>query len=546
MEQEHRRRVVSLWLPNFATDRLTRLLTKSQTESRPKAQSEPSPAPVAPLATVMAAHGGVRIVAVSPAARAGGVFAGQPLADARAVLTGLCTLDADPQADARAIEGLAAWCGRYTPWTVVDKVSCVPGDAGVWLDITGCAHLFGGEEALLGDLLSRMERVGYAARAALADTPGAAWAVARFGQTDERSIAVVPGNAHRRTLAPLPMAGLRLDAATVEGLARVGLRRIGDILDLPRAPLAARFGDALIRRLDQALGIRGETLSPRVPVPLLSARLPFAEPISRAEDIAAAIRHLVDDLCVRLEASRQGARRLNLVLYRTDGTRTGVGVGTSLAARDADHLERLFREKIERLDPGFGIELMTLCVPAADDLGPVQVGLDALNVQEGISHKAHEDLARLVDRVGNRLGPANVSRLVAQASHIPEKACREIPALAPAPDIHDGPHRSVQPRPLHLLACPSPIEVMAPVPDHPPVMFRWGRTQHRIVRADGPERIGPEWWLEDQPHDAASHERKSRDYFRVEDTDGRRFWVYREGLYKPGLPPRWYLHGEFA
>ena len=483
----------------------------------------------------------MRIVAVSPAARAGGVFAGQPLADARALFPSLCTLEADPQADARAAGGLAAWCGRYTPWTAVDMNSGGPGSAGVWLDITGCAHLFGGEKALLGELVSRINRAGYAARAALADTPGAAWAVARFGVLNESGLAIVPENEIRRALAPLPMAGLRLDAATVEGLDRVGLRRIGDLLDLPRAPLSARFGDGLIRRLDQALGKRSEPLSPRVPVPPLSARVAFAEPIARAEDIAAAIRHLIDDLCARLEVTQQGARRLELVLYRADGTPTGVAVGTSLAARDADHLDRLFKEKIERLDPGFGIEVMTLSVPAADALGPVQVGLDAL-----ISDKARDGLARLVDRVGNRLGPGNVSRLAAQASHIPEKACRGVPALAPAPNVQDGPHRSLQPRPLHLLAWPDPIEVMAPVPDHPPVMFRWGRTQHRIVRADGPERIGPEWWLEEQPLDPASRERASRDYFRVEDTEGRRFWLYREGLYKPGLPPRWYLHGEFA
>ena len=492
----------------------------------------------------MAQHGGVRIAAVSPAAHAGGVFAGQPLADARALFPGLCTLEADPQADAGALDGLAAWCGRYTPWTAVDTYSCTPGDAGVWLDITGCAHLFGGEAALLDDLISRMGRAGYTARAALAHTPGAAWAVARFGRMDECGIAIVPENGLRRALTPLPMAALRLDAASAEGLARVGLRRIGDILDLPRAPLAARFGNALTRRLDQALGKRGETLSPRVPVPPLFARLAFAEPISRAEDIAAAIRRLLDDLCAQLDGLRQGARRLELVLYRTDGTRARACVGTSRAARDADHLERLFRERIERLDPGFGIEVMTIGVPAADALEPVQIGLETLT--SGASENAREDLARLVDRVGNRLGPANVSRLIAQASHIPEKACREIPALARAQNIPDGPHRSVQPRPLHLLAWPDPIEVMAPVPDHPPVMFRRGRTQHRIVRAHGPERIGPEWWLENQPHDAASHERTSRDYYRVEDTEGRRFWLYREGLYKPGLPPRWYLHGEFA
>lgn len=498
-----------------------------------------------PLATVAAGRGGLRIVAANPAARTGGIRPGLPLADAYAVLPGLRALPADPAAEAKALDGLAAWCGRYTPWTSVDGggPGPCPGAGGLWLDITGCAHLFGGETALLQDLLHRLEKLGFTARTALADTPGAAWAVARFGELDGNGLAVVPAGSLRAALAPLPVAALRLDGQVAEGLRRVGLRRIGDLIDLPRAPLAARFGEAVLRRLDQALGRVGESLSPRRPVTPLRARLAFAEPIATPEDIATAVRHLLADLCRRLAEARQGARRLDLVLYRADGTCAATAIGTSRPVRDAGHLERLFREKLEILDPGFGIEVMTLAATIAN-------GLEAQQGDLATGGAATEEgLVRLIDRLGNRLGPANVARLAPQASHIPEKACREEAALAPpAPPAAAGKDdfRPAPPRPLHLLAWPEPVEVMAPVPDHPPLMFRWHGRPHRVVSADGPERIGPEWWLAEEPLDPEAAERATRDYYRVEDADGRRFWLYRQGLYRPDGAPRWYLHGVFG
>jgi protein ImuB len=470
---------------------------------------------------------------------------GLPLADARALLPNLHTVQDDPQMDTRTLDSLAAWCGRYTPWTSIDADAGGVGAGAIWLDISGCAHLFDGEEVLLKDLIIRLHQFGFSARAAVADTPGAAWAVARFTNLEKGDVAIVPSHRLRRILGPLPVAGLRLGAATIESLGRVGLRCIEDLFAQPRAPLAARFGEAIIRRLDQALGDRGETLSPRVPVPSLMARRTFAEPITRAEDIAGTIRHLLDDLCRQLDKNRRGARRLNLVVYRTDGTHAGLCIGTSRAVRDADHLERLFRGKIGKIDPGFGIEVMILSVSASDALEAVQIGLESDRTDHA------EGLARLVDRVGNRLGADRVSHFVARARHIPEKACCEIPALTPAPAIpsealEDGEFRPAQSRPVHLLPWPEPIEVMAPIPDHPPVMFRWRRRQHRVMRADGPERIGPEWWLREQPLDRALDEAATRDYYRVEDAEGHRFWLYREGLYESGRPPRWYMHGMFA
>ena len=472
-----------------------------------------------------AVHGGLRIAAADAAAGEAGVVPGLPLAEARARAPALGTAEADPQGDLRTLEGLADWCTRYTPWAAVDG-----NGHGLWLDVSGSSHLFGGEAALLETLVARLGALGFAARAALADSPGAAWAVARFAKL-EGSAAVVPPQQGRRVLAPLPVAGLRLPPPTCEGLQRVGLRRIGDLMALPRAPLAARFGQATLGRLDQALGLSDEPISPRRPVPPLHVRMAFAEPVGRAEDIAAAVQRLLHDLCTHLKRAHEGARRLELVLHRIDGSRTGAAVGTSRPVHDPGHLERLFREKLGRLDSGFGVEVMALAATALAPLAPTQMDLE--------NHTRDDGVDRLVDRLGNRFGPEGVLRLLPRASHIPERACREASALAAAPPPGDWPSR---PRPIHLLPWPEPIEAMAPLPDHPPVMFRWRRARHRVARADGPERIAPEWWIDGAP----PPEEGVRDYYRVEDTVGQRFWLFRQGLYRPDVAPRWYLHGFFA
>jgi protein ImuB len=537
------------------------------------------------LATVAAGKGGLRIVATDAIARAAGIRPGQSLADARALLPTLSALPADPAADRRALTKIADWCVRYTPWTAVDRddshLGEFGGGAGLWLDVSGCAHLFGGEEVLLRDLLTRLEGLGFAARAAVAESAGAAWAIARFAG---ESIAVVREGAVATALAPLPVRGLRLPSEVATALQRIGLRRIGDLLPLPRAPLTARFGDALLRRLEQALGSLDEPLSPCLPPPLFRARLAFTEPISRTEDVAAALDNLLVDFCARLQAAHKGARRVELAAFRTDGTVARAAVGTSRPTRAPDHLRRLFHEKLDRIDAGFGIDVMTLGAVVVDPLAPAQarIGLET-------ETSPAENLAQLIDRLGNRLGSNAVIRLTEHPSHIPERACREIPAMTgfPAPpsparsrsrplpsrekvlnaaaisplpwreregfaqregegkaaDIED--HGSRQPRPVYLLASPEPIEVMAPVPDGPPVLFRWRRTRYLIARAEGPERIGPEWWLTAGGHTSEELSR-IRDYYRVEDNDGLRFWIYREGFFRPDRPPRWYLHGMFG
>ncbi len=477
------------------------------------------------------------------AAAAAGLRPGLPLADARAMVPRLVVADADPAGDRAALERLADWCDRYTPWVAVDGDGGLgsPGAAGLWLDISGCAHLWDGEAALLTDLLDRLDAASLQARAAVADTPGAAWAAARFAGKPESPALLVPVGETAQALAPLPIAGLRLEATVVAGLARMGLRRIGDLIPLPRAPLAARFGAVVLGRLDMALGRVEEPVSPRRPAPPLRLRLAFPEPIGRIEDVRAALDRLLRDLHQRLEREDAGVRRAAFVLYRVDGTTARLVVGTSRPTRDPAHLARLFAEDLDGLDTGFGVETAILAALTLAPLPPAQAGLTTGD------RARPEEMAQLVDRLGSRLGTKRVQRLVLHASHLPERACRAVSALAapPPPNHGEAGRGPMQPRPLRLLPWPEPIEAVAPVPDHPPVMIRWRRRHHRVARAEGPERIAPEWWLEDDPP-AAQDPGRLRDYYRVEDTEGRRFWVFRQGLYRPDRPPRWYLHGVFA
>ena len=508
----------------------------------------------------------VRLAAVDLAAQAAGLFPGQSLADARALEPGVSVDGADAAGDQAALAAFAAWCARYTPWTAVDGLEA-GGAGGLWLDITGCAHLFGpderGEAALLGDLVRRFAAAGYSARAGLADTPGAAWAAARFacqtaGPASGAHFIVAPGKQHD-ALTHLPIAALRLPAETVAGLDRLGLRRIGDLTALPRAGLARRFGETVTRRLDQALGQAPEPLSPQPPAPSWRVCANFAEPLGEPAAVAAALQHLTEALCSRLAAAGRGARRLELALYRVGGgggLKIGgiaagrvdtVTAGTSRANRDAGHLLRLLGEQLDRLpEPqpeSFGaddqaIEFLTLTATVTEPLPAAQTSYIAGATDAG-------GLDPLIDRLTARLGGANVVRFESRESHLPERAQTVAPALGDRAALPFPPPPC--PRPPRLLPRPEPVSAIAPVPDDPPVLFRWRRHSHRIVRAEGPERLAPEWWRATAPAPSPLGN-DTRDYYRVEDADGRRFWLYREGLYDDGSrePPRWYLHGFFG
>lgn len=469
-----------------------------------------------------------RIVAADRRALDLGLAPGLAVADAQARVPEVLVVPVDNDGDAAALTRLADWATRFSP-----HAAPTPPD-GLLIDITGCAHLWNGEAKLLEDALTRLRRHGFAASGAIAGTIGAAWASARFAGGD----AVIPAGAVAAALGGLPVRALRIDDATAETLQRLGLQKIGDLYPLPRASLAKRFGAALLKRLDQALGYESESLSPLAPPPERRVSLNFAEPIAAPESIQRAVELLIERLMPELAAHQLGARRLTLRAYRLDNTVAAVTIGTARASADPAHLERLFREKLELIDPGLGIEFISLSADVTERISAAQTAFDA----EDAGAVTAADLAPLLDRLANRLGPKNVARPMPIESHIPERAVKWTPPL-------EGTARAswpqLQPRPIRLLPRPEPIEAMAPVPDDPPLSFRWRHVLHRVRRADGPERIAPEWWrVEDEGAE-------TRDYYRVEDESGGRYWLYRAGLYIAGpnktyAHPRWYLHGIFG
>jgi protein ImuB len=540
-------RILSLWFPRLSTDRIWRQRLGRAWHTAHSAF---------PPLLVSRRDGNAQVIAaLDRRAEVLKLKRGMGVADARAMQPSIEIVEADPEADRRLLEGLADWCDRYTPLVALD------GADGLFLDITGCSHLFGGEEALVADMLRRFSEQGFDARAAVAATAGAAWAVARF-----RGSAVVPDGAEAGWLTPLPPAALRLDAVICTALDSVGLRTIDAVLAAPRAPLARRFGKALMLRLDQALGWIDEALSPRLPVPELSAERRLAEPILTTEDVERLILLLAGALEEALERRGAGALGVRLFLFRVDGAVARLSVGLSRPTREPVRIAKIFHERLaalgDGLDAGCGFDLVRLTVPSV-------APLDARQVDFGDdSRDADADLALFVDRVCARFGRAAVRRPVPVASHLPECAIAFSP-IAEAPDATPEMQEKIPAaaeRPLRLLRRPEPVDVtLAEVPEGPPHSFRWRRAQYRIVRAEGPERIGSEWWLEnprvvrkenegDEEYEDRRKQvieeraaQRTRDYFRIEDTEGRRYWLYRQGLY--GLSeesPRWFLHGMFA
>ena len=420
------------------------------------------------------------------------------------------------------------------------------------LDITGAAHLHGDEPGLRRDLLARLERSRVTGRAAIAGTAAAAWALSRFAPA---SCAIVASGEEPRVLDPLPPAALRLDPGSLAQLEKLGVRSIGALRRLPRTGLAARFGDAINQRLDAAFGRRAAPLSPRPQAADWSVRRAFAEPISTPEDIARLADDMIAALCRRLAAADKGARALDLRCRRIDGQIESCAVATAAPVADPVRLARLFAEKLRHLRPGLGLESAELTATRVEDLAPSQA-----NLGTGLGGAAEDggarDLAPLVDTLANRLGAAAVSRLVPVARHPPEATQAILPGLgAPIPGLADAPAAWRSPwtdaaaRPPRLLETPVPIEVTAAVPDGPPLQFRHRGRLHRVRRADGPERIAPEWWHAPPPDGEERACHWLRDYYRIEDSEGRRFWVFRRvarGAGSAGVSLGWFLHGVFA
>lgn len=474
--------------------------------------------------------GALRLAAVDRVARRRGLAPGLTLADARARIPDLAVVEHDPVADAAFFEQVADDCDRWTPLVARDAADVL------MLDITGCAHLFGGEAALRTRLLAHLHRHGLGAVGVIAGTPDAARALARAGKGRMGEAGIVPPGSEARAVAGLPIALLGVAEEVVTGLSRAGLKTIGDLAARPGTPLAARFGEDLLARLRRVCGEEDIRLVPRRPLPAAIAERRFAEPIARAEDIEATLALLVDDLALMLETRGEGGRAFESSFFRADGAVRRLRIETARPSRDHAALARLWREKIAALadpiDPGFGFDLVRLAVLRAEPLTPAQVSLDGRAIEA-------EEVAALVDRLAVRLGRERVLRFLLRDTHDPGRASALVPA-GDLPAVSLAPPADGLPRPLMMFEPPQPVEALAEVPDGPPLRFRWRRVVHEVARAEGPERIAAEWWR--QPQDIPT-----RDYYRVENREGRRFWLFRAGLYdrEPG-EPRWFLHGLFA
>lgn len=444
------------------------------------------------------------VLAADAAAQRAGLRVGMPATKAQAVVPGLIVKDADPAADAEALEKLALWAlRRYAPIVATDDPD------GLVIDTTGAAHLHGGEDAMVRGMVDQLAAFGIAARAAIADCWGAAHAFARYVA---RPAIVVPAGV-RESILDLPIAALRLPKDMVEDLRVLGFERIGELAAKPRAPLALRFGPELGRRLDQAMGRLSEPIDPvRLPS-LIEVRRVFAEPVGAAETIARTTGKLVAQLCETLEAKALGARRLDFLFHRVDNRIEAIRIGTARPVRDVTRLTRLLCDKLETIDPGFGIEIMRLAATLAEPLAPKQT-------ISSLTEEPEADVSGLIDTLANRVGEQHLYRFAPVASDVPERSvCRVAPT---APDTGEA-WPNHWPRPSRLLPAPEPIETVALLPDHPPVAFTWRGVRRRVKRADGPERIFGEWWKRDAELSAV------RDYFRVEDEAGERFWIYRAG-----------------
>jgi len=505
------RRHLAVWFPLLPIDRLG------------------SARPEGPFCLIDRRANALRLVAVDANGLALGLEPDMTLADARAQVPELDAWPHDPVADRDFLGHLLEGFGRFSPMVAGDDPH------GLMLDVTGCAHLFGGEAGLIEAVHALSGRLGLETRCALARTPQAARALARFGPPGE----IVAQGGDRAAVRCLPVAALERVAADIQALRRAGLKTIGDVDDRERASLAARFGQEFATRLDRILGLEDARITPvRAPAPVVADRL-LMEPLTTTEPLETVIADLLGDVTADLETRLSGARRFCLTVFRVDGQVRRIGLGVARPTRDVRSLARLFRERLAALttplDPGFGIDHLRMEALDLQRLAPVQVDLDTTT--EGA-----EALDALIDRLAARLGSAAVSRLRPANSHLPEQASRQIPAASCAErDATPWPEQDPQSpplRPLHLFDPPQPVEVMSPVPDGPPVRFKWRRVTHRVVNAEGPERIEGEWWRRKGG--------RVRDYYRVEDDEGRRFWLFRAGHFGELPPPRWYVHGLFA
>jgi protein ImuB len=573
------KRYLCVWFPDWPLTRLRRAVRARKTGSAKPGRGKP-PEPHLPFVLIESgAHGPWVVLANAPACRLG-VTAGLAFTDAKARAPGLAFEEIDRAADARSLRQVADWLVRFSP------LVALAGEDVLMLETTGCDHLHGGERAMMDRLSALLDRNGLPHRLGLAGTQGAASVLAHAAP----GMCLDEGSEHDG-LAGLPVSALRLSDEAETLLRRFGLTRIGQLYGIDRKALARRFqsrsaADAVLLRLDQALGLRHEPLAPLRPVPLRSARLPCPEPIATSEAITMGLEQLASDLCKDLSAAGLGARVFCLTAFRADGTRSEATIKAARPVRSPPHILRLFRERIDGIDPGFGIDLLILEAHRTDVM---EVGPMALSGNLAATQTDEVALSALADRLVARLGEGAVSILRPEESHLPERTRREVlfdgalPRAAPRA-------RVTGPRPIRILDHRESVTVLAGVPDGPPQRFIWRRLARIVTRADGPERISPEWWMhtslpgpapriegsqptwltprmdpradaldiarartafnvpDEDPGHVVKFLPRARDYYRVEDAGGRRYWLFRYGLYGDGRggAPEWYVHGLFA
>lgn len=550
------KRIVSLWLPRFAA------------EWRLRGIGEIANAPFAIIGEV---SGATRIASLNAAAEAQGLARGMSLSDARAMAPDLITRPAAPEREASALAAIARWAGRYSPFIAAEE-----GEALV-MDATGCAHLFGGEQAMLTGMVGELADLGFTARAGMADTRGAAWALARYGpitvasgalngdgispdahatrvrtpkrkrwtrpemttsQDSAGAVAIAPPGGARTALNPLPLAALRLPPETISRLQRLGLRRIEELTLTPRAGLARRFGMEVPLRLDQAFGMTPEPVSPdRIAAPL-AARISFPEPIGLTADIEAAIDRLLTQICKRLKERAEGARKLRLMLRRVDGEAETLDVGLARPTRDPARIAPLLTRRIDEIDAGFGIDAARLLVVTAEPLSEVQHSghfAAKADATARLSPGGGEAFADLLSRIGGRIGLDRLTRALPAESHIPEKAWITAPAAYSDPPTTGWPDRN-RLRPTTIFP---PERITEKQPGRPPQAFKWRGRSHEVAFAAGPERIAPEWWLDDPNWRSGP-----RDYWRVETVTGLRIWLFE--AHGGEVSGGWFAQGELA
>ncbi len=494
------KRYLSIWFPHFATDRLARL----HPELRGK-----------PFLLYAPEHGRMVVTASSRALDEEDIGPGMMVADVRAILPAAEVFPADLATDGKMLKALAEWCLRYTPVAATD-----PPD-GLILDISGCPHLWGGQLPYLESITNRLRKGGYDVCAAIADTIATAWAMARYG----KNRTVVESGGQAEALLSLPPAALRLEPLMVQRMEKLGFRQIGQLLRIPRSSLRRRFGDALLIRLGQALGAEPEVLQPVQPVPIYQERLPCLEPICTAAGIEIALKRLLESLCKRFSREGKGMRTGTFKGYRIDGETVQISIGTGRASRNAMHLFKLFELKIPDIEPALGIEQFVLEATLVEEVNETQEAL------WGMGGSDQTAITELLDNIAGKVGMKAIHRYLPEEHHWPEMSVREAASLEEQPETQ---WRTDRLRPLHLLPKPEPVDVMVMLPDYPPLHFLYKGKIIKVAKADGIERIEQEWWLQTGT---------ARDYYRVEDEHGSRYWLFRCGLYGK---QQWFLHGFFT